>query len=102
MIDAKDIERNIQPEPIRNNQNVSSNLNKDHIAEALNLAMPAWPLQNTVAVNPFWNERSKHITRVFEELAPILHTKLYMPLDYYLEKYQKGAIDPNALTLALE
>lgn len=69
--------------------------------EALRLSIPSWPLQNTVAVNPFWNLREKDFHKVMAELSPLLHHRLYMPLDYYLDKYARGSISEDALSSAL-
>lgn len=72
------------------------------IAEAQRLSVPSWPLQNTVAVNPFWNLRDREFNAVMSDLAPLLHRRLYMPLAYYLERYSRGHISEDALASALE
>jgi uncharacterized protein YbcC (UPF0753/DUF2309 family) len=73
----------------------------DPLAAALKLSVPAWPLQNAVAVNPFWHRQGQSFAVTMEELASVLHARLYMPLEYYLEKYRRGVITPSALEAAL-
>lgn len=75
---------------------------KNPIMAALDISVPSWPLQNTVAVNPFWNQKERHFDDVMGELSSILHVQLYMPLDYYVSKYKEGAISYEALSEALE
>lgn len=40
---------------------------KESITEAAKLTVPTWPLQNTVAVNPFWNLRDRAFSVVERE-----------------------------------
>lgn len=75
---------------------------QDPVEEALNVTVPAWPLQNTVAVNPFWNLRDRPFSQVTAELASVLHRPLFMPLAYYLQKYREGLITEAALATALD
>ncbi|SMF46778.1 DUF2309 domain-containing protein [Pseudobacteriovorax antillogorgiicola] len=70
--------------------------------ESLKLATPVWPLQNSVAVNPFWFKRDKHINDVFYELEAVFHQSLFMPLAYYQQRYRAGDISEKALQSALE
>lgn len=78
------------------------NDHKDPILAALDISVPSWPLQNTVAVNPFWNQKERHFDDVMSELSSILHVQLYMPLEYYVSKYKEGAISHEALRGAFE
>ena len=75
---------------------------KDPLTEALKVLTPAWPLQNTVAVNPFWNMRERPFSEVLSQLSPALHQQLLMPIEYFREKYRKGEILPEALPEALD
>ncbi len=72
------------------------------IEESLKVATPAWPLQNTVAVNPFWFNRDKHLVDVFSQLEPVLHQSMFMPLEFYHKKHQAGDICDSALSRAIE
>ena len=63
---------------------------------------PAWPLQSTVAVNPFWFLRDRPFYDALNQLTPVIHADLFMPLEYYLDRFQNGAISEPALVAALE
>lgn len=67
------------------------------IEQSLQISAPSWPLQNTVAVNPFWFLRHKTFSKVVTELEPVLNTSLYMPFKYYKEALDSGAITRSAL-----
>ncbi|MFW7380264.1 MAG: putative inorganic carbon transporter subunit DabA [Oligoflexus sp.] len=75
---------------------------KDVINEGLNLITPSWPLQSSVAVNPFWFHKSKNFVNTLFELEPILHQSLLMPLEYYKDKYRSGEISHKALQSAID
>ncbi|MBY0415199.1 MAG: DUF2309 domain-containing protein, partial [Bdellovibrionales bacterium] len=67
------------------------------IEKSLLISAPSWPLQNTVAVNPFWYLRDKPFNQVVCELATILNTSLYMPLSYYKNALDSGEMTKEAL-----
>ena len=70
--------------------------------DALKVSSPSWPLQNTVAVNPFWFRRSEKFEDVVVGLSKVIHHGVYMPLDYYADRYSKGDISENAVRSSLE
>jgi uncharacterized protein YbcC (UPF0753/DUF2309 family) len=63
---------------------------------------PAWPLQNTVAVNPFWNQINRPFNEVMNKMSALVHHPLYMPNSYYLEKYRDGEITEQDLEIAIK
>lgn len=71
------------------------------VEESLKLATPAWPLQNTVAVNPFWFLRNRSFDSVVRELTPVIHASLFMPIEYYIGRLQEGQIDEKSLQEAI-
>ncbi|MBC7533717.1 MAG: DUF2309 domain-containing protein [Oligoflexus sp.] len=75
---------------------------QETIRKSLDLAFPSWPLQNAVAVNPFWNFSDRHFADVMDGLSPILHADLYMSVSFYMEKYRDGSITETALLLAID
>ncbi len=77
------------------------NLNENMLERALDIFMPSWPLQNTVAVNPFWNMKHKNFKDVMRDLEPIFHESLLMPLEYYLNKFKSQGISVEALNQSL-
>lgn len=72
------------------------------IERSLRMATPFWPLQNSVAVNPFWFKRNEPFDQVLTELSPAIHHSLFMPVDFFLEKINSGTITESALEKALE
>lgn len=75
--------------------------NLNTLEESLRLATPAWPLQNIVAVNPFWFMRHKHFVEAVEETSPAVHARLFMPISYYIELFRNGTISESALKQSL-
>lgn len=75
---------------------------KTTLEEALAVSTPSWPLQNTVAVNPFWFRRGEKFENVISDLYKVVHRGLYMPVEYYLERYANGEISQAALESSLE
>ena len=71
------------------------------IEDALRLTMPSWPLQNVVAVNPFWQQRGRLFTDVMRELSPVIGADTYMPLAFYLDQYGAGRMTEKSLSAAL-
>ncbi len=67
------------------------------IEDSLRIAAPAWPLQHTTAVNPFWFLRDKTFYETAVELTPIIHAPLFLPLDEYLKRFDRGEINEDAL-----
>ena len=67
------------------------------IEQSLQISAPSWPLQNTVAVNPFWFLRHKSFSKVATELEPVLNHSLYMPFTYYRDALDSGAMTRSAL-----
>lgn len=69
---------------------------------AMQVSVPYWPLQNTVAVNPFWNLRKGAFHTVVENLFSVTHTPLYMPLEYYVDMFERGRINRDRLAEVLK
>lgn len=75
---------------------------EDAIQESLKIVMPTWSLQNSVAVNPFWNYRKESFYKLSKRLSKTMHQPLLMPLDYYREKFDAGEITLGAIERVLE
>lgn len=73
----------------------------DEIEEALKCVAPSWPLQNTVAVNPFWFMKDRPFFETLSSLEPATHASLVWPLDHYLKDLEGGRISVEALERAL-
>ena len=61
---------------------------------------PTWPLDQMIAVNPFWEMRDKPIEQVAARLSTLAGAEMLMPADYYLALHEKGQITPEALRQA--
>jgi uncharacterized protein YbcC (UPF0753/DUF2309 family) len=70
------------------------------LKEHLRIIAPTWPLQNTVAVNPFWNQIDHPFDEVMAKMSYLVHHSLYMPSSYYLEKFQCGEINEQDIEAA--
>ena len=75
----------------------SSRLLSGIVEESLRIAVPSWPLQNLIAVNPFWFLRENRFEQVLNELPLVLHHQLFMPIEYYKERFAAQQIDKAAL-----
>ncbi|PKL32693.1 MAG: hypothetical protein CVV45_11395, partial [Spirochaetae bacterium HGW-Spirochaetae-10] len=73
----------------------------DEVEEALKCVAPSWPLQNTVAVNPFWFMKDRSFLETVFSLEPATHASLVWPLDHYLKDLEGGRISEAALERAL-
>lgn len=61
---------------------------------------PSWPLDQMIAVNPFWQMRDQRIEQVAVQLGVLGRAQLHMPKQYYLHLYQSGEISQAALQQA--
>lgn len=74
---------------------------RSEIKEALKCVAPSWPLQNVVAVNPFWYMKDRSFMEALSSLESATHASLLWPLDYYLKELEAGRISAAALKRAL-
>ncbi|MCP5483869.1 MAG: DUF2309 domain-containing protein [Spirochaetales bacterium] len=79
-----------------------SESNAELIQRSLQIATPSWPLQNSVAVNPFWFLRDRPFEDVLGSLEAVTHTALYLPVRHYLQRFSTGEIDEQCLKAALD
>lgn len=63
---------------------------------------PTWPLDQMIAVNPFWEMRGERIETVSAQLATLASANLLMPKDYYLRLFKKGEITSDSLVKAAQ
>lgn len=85
----------------RASRRVTSRPLKAVIEEALRISTPSWPLQNTVAVNPFWYQRTSRFEDVISGLYHVAHRDVHMPVDHYLNQYSNGHIPESSIQSAL-
>ncbi|QIR16249.1 DUF2309 domain-containing protein [Shewanella aestuarii] len=73
---------------------------KTHLQNATHHIAPTWPLDQMIAVNPFWQMRHLPIEQVFNRLSSLNNIHCFMPRQYYADLYRQGHISQTALQLA--
>lgn len=58
---------------------------------------PNWPLDRSIAVNPWWHWIEKPFAQVATQLEYLGGIRLYMPLSYYRHYWQQGVINREHL-----
>lgn len=61
---------------------------------------PSWPLDESIAVNPFWNVRHEPFEQISAKLSALGNIHTLMPPSYYMEQYQAGVINEQHLQQA--
>lgn len=72
------------------------------LARACSSIMPAWPLDQAVAVNPHWRRIGKPIRRVAARLAVLGDFHVFPSRDYISREWKTGRISPTDLAVALK
>ncbi|MDW6091186.1 DUF2309 domain-containing protein [Vibrio rhizosphaerae] len=71
------------------------------IEAACDSIAPNWPLDRMIAVNPYWSWIDRPFSEVAHHLAQFAGSPMAMPLAYYRERWENGAIIAADLTQAL-
>ena len=78
------------------NQNTQANMlttqMKDAIDKACAAIAPTWPLDQFIAVNPWWEMTDQPIEAVSAKLKTLANINCLMPSDYYLSGWQNNTI----------
>lgn len=61
---------------------------------------PLWPLDQSIAVNPWWPLRQQNLGEVAAKLDVLGRVRCFMPKDYYKKLWQEGLIQASYLALA--
>jgi uncharacterized protein YbcC (UPF0753/DUF2309 family) len=75
---------------------------QEALARACSSIMPAWPLDQAVAVNPHWRRIGKPIRRVAARLAVLGDFHVFPSRDYIAREWETGRISPADLAVALK
>ncbi|RZF82947.1 DUF2309 domain-containing protein [Pseudoalteromonas sp. CO325X] len=70
------------------------------ITQACQYIAPNWPLDQMIAVNPFWEMRGLAIEDVAARLATLANVDLLMPRAYYRQRWADGDITDAHLAMA--
>lgn len=63
---------------------------------------PTWPLDQFIAVNPYWGWRSSPIGEAAARLATLAATPLTMPRSWFRDEWRAGRLSTTQLTAAAE
>jgi len=63
---------------------------------------PVWPLDRSIAVNPFWPQVDRPFAQVAAELNALSGSRQLMPRAWYRERVQAGQIRPEHLQAAID
>jgi len=63
---------------------------------------PTWPLDRFIAVNPWWGFIDQPVQAASDSIGHLSGSPLTMPMEWYLNEYDKGLITQDALGVALE
>jgi uncharacterized protein len=78
----------------------------DSIEQSVGLACskiaPSWPLDQSIAVNPYWGFVGKPIAEVAANLGRLSGSTMLMPLSWYKEQWQSGGLTEAAIHKAIE
>ncbi len=72
----------------------------DHIAKACDRVAPTWPLDQFIAVNPYWGWRSSSALDAGGALGALRGTALTMPRSWYREQWVAGRFTQAQLRAA--
>lgn len=78
----------------------------DDLREAIDAACarvaPAWPLDRSIAVNPYWGWVASPITEAAADLGALAGAPMHMPRAWYRDQWRSGALTEAQLRRALE
>jgi len=63
---------------------------------------PTWPLDQFIAVNPYWGQLERPITTASAHVAALAGSPMLMPQSWYREHWQAGRFDKTHLSQAIE
>lgn len=75
---------------------------EDAIQRACDYIAPTWPLDQSIAVNPWWKFRHQSYATTAQTLKDIANVHGYASPSFYLDAYQSGRISDRALELAAQ
>lgn len=61
---------------------------------------PTWPLDQLIAVNPFWGMREQLFDNVATKVSALAQVRMLMPITFYLQQLQQGKITEAGLLAA--
>ena len=83
-------------------QEMTSAQLESSISTACQRIAPTWPLDQFIAVNPYWGWVEQPIEQVSSQLARLSGTPMVMPRAYYLAQWQAGRLTQAHLQAAID
>ncbi len=80
-----------------NKQTQLSQPQQQQLLSAETRIAPTWPLDQLIAVNPFWGMRDLPFDAVVNKMSALSQVRMLMPVAFYLEQWQQEAISEQAL-----
>jgi uncharacterized protein len=74
---------------------------RQHINTAAARVAPTWPLDEFIAVNPYWGWVHRNMPQVAADMGTLAGTRLTMPREWYLEQWTKGQLTRSHLLAAV-
>ncbi|QKI89992.1 YbcC family protein [Thiomicrorhabdus xiamenensis] len=74
---------------------------REKLKSACSKVAPTWPLDELVAVNPWWEMREQHFTEVSAKLTALSQAQCLMPKSYFQEVWME-MVSPQHLKQAIE
>lgn len=74
----------------------------EQVATACDRIAPSWPLDQFIAVNPYWGWRGQPIEEAAARLGTLTGTRLTMPRSWYRDRWQRGELSREDLQQALQ
>ena len=65
---------------------------RTYVAQACQRIAPTWPLDQFIAVNPYWGFVDQPIAQAAQQLGLLAGTPLVMPRSYYSAQYAAGQL----------
>ncbi|MEO5607791.1 MAG: DUF2309 domain-containing protein [Polaromonas sp.] len=78
-----------------------SPLLSQHIAAATQCVAPTWPLDEFIAVNPYWGWVGQSMEQAASRLGTLAGTRLTMPRDWFAQQWAQGLLQRRHLEQAL-
>ena len=97
-MNAQPNHNNDVPSPIDNRNRVAINAAR----RAVDRIAPVWPLDKSVAVNPWWHWRERPIAQVAARLRSLKDIRMLMPKAYYRRHWQQSILPEHLLQAAAE
>jgi uncharacterized protein YbcC (UPF0753/DUF2309 family) len=70
--------------------------------QACDAIAPSWPLDSSIAVNPYWKRINRPLREVAARMAALGNISVFPTRDYIKHAWQSGRIQPQDLNYAIE